>query len=208
MTKTFSLKDIMAMEQRFRATFINSLGGFKSVLLVGTRSGSGKENLAIFSSFFHLGANPPLFGLVIRPDVSPRHTLENILETKSFTLNQIREDFFEKAHHTAARYPREISEFDASGLTAHYRPDFFAPAVNESYIQIGASFKERIDIPLNGTSIIVGQIEWVHLPEEIIHEDGYVDLVQAGTITCSGLDAYHKAEPIKRLTYAKPIIKA
>ena len=106
------------MEQRFRATFINSLGGFKSVLLVGTRSGNGQENLAIFSSFFHLGANPPLFGLVVRPDVSPRHTLENILETKQFTLNQITEDFFEKAHHTAARYPKEISEFQAAGLRA------------------------------------------------------------------------------------------
>ncbi len=194
------------MEQRFRATFINSLGGFKSVLLVGTRSASGNENLAIFSSFFHLGANPPLFGLVVRPDVSPRHTLENIIETGSFTLNQIREEFFEKAHHTSARYPREISEFSAAGLTAHYRADFFAPAVNESYIQIGASFKERKDIELNGTSIIIGQIEWVNIPSDIIQEDGYVDLVKAGTITCSGLDAYHKAEEIKRLPYAKPRI--
>lgn len=126
------------------------------------------------------------------------------METKSFTLNQITEDFFEKAHHTAARYPKEMSEFNAAGLTAHYRPDFFAPAVSESYIQIGASFKERIDIALNGTTIIVGQIEWVRLPENIIEEDGYVDLVKAGTITCSGLDAYHKASEIKRLPYAKP----
>lgn len=206
MTKTITFEDMMAMEQRFRATFINSLGGFKSVLLVGTRSGNGQENLAIFSSFFHLGANPPLFGLVVRPDVSPRHTLENILETKCFTLNQISEDFFEKAHHTSARYPKEISEFNAAGLTAHYRPDFFAPAVSESHVQIGASFKERIDIALNGTSIIVGQIEWVRLPEEIIESDGYVDLVKAGTITCSGLDAYHKTTEIKRLPYAKPKI--
>ena len=58
----FSSTDISQMEQRFRASFINSLGGFKSVVLVGTANESGETNLAIFNSLFHIGANPPLCG--------------------------------------------------------------------------------------------------------------------------------------------------
>ncbi|MCJ8275234.1 MAG: flavin reductase family protein, partial [Bdellovibrionales bacterium] len=46
---------------------VNSLSGFKSANLVGTQSKDGQTNLAMFSSFFHLGANPPLMGFVLRP---------------------------------------------------------------------------------------------------------------------------------------------
>jgi hypothetical protein len=34
--------------------------------------------------------------------------------------------------------------------------------------------------------------------------DGFVDLEKAGTLTCSGLDSYHKTARIARLSYAKP----
>jgi len=71
----FSSKDIQGFEQRYRARFINSLGGYKSLSLIGTRSRAGNTNLAVFNSFFHIGANPPLFGFIVRPDSVERHTL-------------------------------------------------------------------------------------------------------------------------------------
>lgn len=205
MASIITRQQIDEMEQRYRASFINSLGGFKSTLLVGTRSAAGQENLAIFSSFFHLGANPPLFGLVVRPDVSRRHTLENIIETGFFTLNQITPDFVEAAHHTSARYPEDISEFEASGLHPEYLENFQAPSVMESIIKWGCAFKERHDMAINGTSIIVGEILWVSVPNELIGQDGFVDLEAAQTVTCSGLDRYHTTKHITRLPYAKPI---
>jgi flavin reductase (DIM6/NTAB) family NADH-FMN oxidoreductase RutF len=91
MNKEFNLTDILAFEQRFRAMFINSLGGFKSLALIGTRSREGNTNLAVFNSLFHIGTNPPLFGLIVRPDSVDRHTLSNILETGEFTVNHVRE---------------------------------------------------------------------------------------------------------------------
>lgn len=197
-------EEIDSMEQRFRGTFINSIGGFKPALLVGTANKNDGQNLAIFSSFFHLGANPPLFGLVVRPDVSPRHTLENILETHEFTLNQIHTSFIENAHHTAARYPREISEFEASKLTPEKIEGFSAPFVKESLLSIGARFIERIDIKHNGTSILVNEMAWIRLPENAIEADGFVSLEKLNTATCAGLDAYYSTHLIKRLPYAKP----
>jgi flavin reductase (DIM6/NTAB) family NADH-FMN oxidoreductase RutF len=80
-TSYFSSSDIMSFEKRYRAAFINSLGGFKSVCLIGTINNIKQSNLAIFNSIVHIGANPPLIGFVVRPDSVERHTLENILET-------------------------------------------------------------------------------------------------------------------------------
>ena len=87
--KRITKDEIIDMETRFRTNFINSISGFKSVGLIGTISKDNQINLAIFSQVFHLGANPALMGFIIRPDISPRHTLENIEETKYFTFNHI-----------------------------------------------------------------------------------------------------------------------
>ena len=53
----------------------------------------GQTNLAIFSQIFHIGANPPLVGILVRPDSVDRHTLRNIRETSWFTINHIQESF-------------------------------------------------------------------------------------------------------------------
>ena len=200
-------KDILALEQRYRAMFINSLGGFKSLSVIGTRSRSGQSNLAVFNSFFHIGANPPLFGFIIRPDSVERHTLNNILATRIFTVNHVREEFYQAAHQTSARYPENVSEFDATHLTEESIPGFYAPFVAESYVKIGASFRQKIDIELNGTIMILAEITYISIPEDSLMPDGFVDLEKAGTITCAGLDSYHRTERIARLTYAKPETK-
>lgn len=204
MTKEFNLTDILAFEQRYRATFINSLGGFKSLALIGTRSREGNTNLAVFNSLFHIGANPPLFGLIVRPDSVDRHTLSNILETGEFTVNHVSEAFYDNAHQTSARYPSDISEFEATKLTEEYKAGYYAPFVKESHIQIAAHFIQKIDIQENGTLMIIAKIKSVSMPEDCLQTDGFVDLEKAGTITVSGLDSYHRTEKIARLAYAKP----
>jgi flavin reductase (DIM6/NTAB) family NADH-FMN oxidoreductase RutF len=202
----FSSKDIQGFEQRYRARFINSLGGYKSLSLIGTRSREGNTNLAVFNSFFHIGANPPLFGFIVRPDSVERHTLSNILETGMFTVNHVREEFYVAAHQTSARYDENVSEFAAVGLTEEFKPGFYPPFVAESEVKIGADFRQRIDIAQNGTVIILAEITYVSIPEGSLEKDGFIDLETAGTITCSGLDSYHRTELIGRLTYAKPEI--
>lgn len=202
--KQFSLNDIMSLDQRYRATFINSLGGFKSVCLIGTKNNNNQTNLAVFSSIVHIGANPPLIGFVVRPDITERHTLENILENKFYTINHINEKIYKQAHQTSARYERAISEFNTTCLTEEYRNNFFAPFVKESHIQLGMEFKEKHDFTINGTSFIIGEIKEVYFPTECLQVDGFLDLELANTITCSGLDSYHTTKKTERLPYAKP----
>ena len=204
MNTTLNFVQLMDMEQRKRAQFINSISGFRSVALIGTTDAKGQTNLAIFSSIVHIGSNPPLLSFIMRPDSVERHTLTNIMDTGFYTINHINADMYEKAHQTSARYPKSVSEFDAAQLTPVFKNDFVAPFVAESQIQIGMEFRERIEININQTSMIIGEIKFVHYPTNCLLEDGFIDIEKAGTITSTGLDSYHTTQVLKRLEYAKP----
>lgn len=195
---------LMEMEKQERVNFVNSLGGFKSVTLIGTKNKDEQLNLAVFSSIMHIGANPPLMGVIFRPGVVERHTLENILQTEFFTINHINEAIYKQAHQSSARYDRYISEFEVTNLHPEYKNGFFAPFVQESYVQIGMQFKQRIDLEINNTILIIAEIKQVYFPADCQSEDGYLDIEKANTITCSGLDSYHKTVRLDRLSYAKP----
>jgi flavin reductase (DIM6/NTAB) family NADH-FMN oxidoreductase RutF len=191
------------LDKRFRTHFINSLSGFKSVNLVGTKSESTGLNLSIVSSVIHLGANPALMGFIMRPASVPRNTYENIIETGSYTFNHILPEFYKQAHQTSARYPANVSEFEAVGLTPEFSEGFYAPYVQESRLKIGMNFLEEVPIQLNGTILIIGEIAEIIYPEDCQLEDGFIDLIKAETVTCSGLDSYHTVEKLARLSYAK-----
>ncbi|MGB2012018.1 MAG: flavin reductase family protein, partial [Akkermansiaceae bacterium] len=127
--------DIEGMEKLHRVQFATTLPGPKPISLVGTRSISGVANLAPFSSITHLGSYPLLIGMVTRPDVVERNTLQNILDTESWTLNHVTPETVERAHQCSARYPGNVSEFEATGLTELTREGVTAPFVKECPIR-------------------------------------------------------------------------
>lgn len=200
----FDKTNIDDMDKAFRAMFINSLSGFKSANLLGTRAADGSSNLSVVSSAVHLGAHPPLMGIVFRPDVSPRHSLDNIRETGVFTLNHINEAIMPQAHQTAARYPRDTSEFEACGLSMEHHADFHAPSVKEAAIAMGLELREEHPLTINGTHFVIAEIVWVRLNKDWVASDGYVDIESAGTLAISGLDGYHRTKNISRMAYPKP----
>lgn len=197
-------ENLLAFEKLYRTNFVNSLSGFKSANLIGTISGDGKTNLAIFSSVIHVGANPPLVGMLVRPVSVPRHTYTNIKETGHFTINHINRNIYKQAHQTSARYDKEISEFDECGLTPEFSTNVKAPYVRESNIKIGCRFVEEHQIKTNETIFIVGEVIEVIIPDDVLMHDGYVDIEKAETIAISALDSYHQTKRISRLSYAKP----
>lgn len=202
--KEFSLADIMAMDKDYRKTLINSISGFKSLQMVGTINLSGAPNLAIFNSIFHVGAQPPYIGLVVRPDANEHETMSNILETKNYTLNNVVSKYFVEAHQTSARYLAGQSEFDTCGFTEQYIDGFSAPFVKEANVKIGLEFKEYLPFLLNKTKIVIGEVKHILVDEELLNEDGFVDLQKADSVTSAGLDAYYTTNFLGRLSYAKP----
>jgi flavin reductase (DIM6/NTAB) family NADH-FMN oxidoreductase RutF len=200
----FTQENIKSLEQRYRATFINSLAGYKQAVLVGTISADGHSNLAIFNSLLHIGANPALYGLLFRPDTVKRDTLTNILDTEVYTLNYVRTTDFEKAHQTSAKYEAAVSEFAAVGFSEQYAENFKAPFVQEAVVKIGMHLEDKIDIRINGTILLIGSLQRIEIAEKLVHSDGFVALEKAGILACSGLDAYYSTQLLGRLSYARP----
>ncbi len=201
----FTAKELGGLEKLERVNLINTISGYKPANLIGTISADGQTNLAIFSSVVHLGTNPPLFGFITRPPTEvPSHTYENLKEVGVYTINHVHQTFIENAHYTSAKFDRETSEFAACNLTEEYLEDFAAPFVRESQIKLGLRFVEEIPIKLNGTILIIGELEHLILPENVLDLDGNVDLNAAGEVCVSGLDGYHPVEKAVRFPFARP----
>ena len=202
--KTITSTEIKKYDSRYRARLINSLSGPKSANLIGTKSLSNQENLCVVSSCFHLGADPALMGLIFRPAVVERHTFENIMETKQFSINHINSSIVKQAHQTSARYPREVSEFNATELHSEYIDKFKAPFVRESSLQVGLELKESQHLSINKTELVIGEIKIIRVSEDYIQADGFIDLLGLGSQAVTGLDCYHSLQKGERLSYAKP----
>ena len=199
-----SASSIKTWERFYRANFINSLTGFKSVNLIGTINSAGKTNLGIFSSIVHIGSDPALVGYINRPTKAAPHTISNIQASGVYTINHIHPSFLEKAHQTSAKYADEISEFDEVGLTPEFITTMKAPFVKESRVKYALSLKEIIPIQLNDTFLVIGEIQHVKLEDDILLADGFLSLDKVSSLCSNGTDGYYSTQLINRYHYAKP----
>ena len=199
-------QSLQSLDKRQRVALVNSLPGFKPVVLVGTVNEDNRTNLCVINSCFHMGADPALMGMIIRPapEGTERHTLENILATQTFSVNAVTRDMAQRAHHTSARFTRDQSEFDACGFAEHWQEGFRAPFVSESPLQLGLTLAEHLPLTINGTHLIIGSIEQIHLSDNAQRNDGSLDLQGMDIVAGVGLNAYHSTGTYQRFSYAKP----
>jgi flavin reductase (DIM6/NTAB) family NADH-FMN oxidoreductase RutF len=201
--KHYSKKDINEMNRIYRLNLINSCTGYKSANLIGTISTNKIYNVAVFSSITHLGSDPALLTFIVRPTTVPRDTYKNIRDTKEFTVNHINVDDIEDAHHTSARYPEMISEFDMTKLEKEFKDGYSAPFVKSSKIKLGCKFLNQYEIKENNTLLMVAEINDIFFEENIIEKDGWLNLDTAKTVTVNGLDGYALPKLAQRFKYAK-----
>ena len=201
--KHYSKKDINEMNRIYRLNLINSCTGYKSANLIGTISTNKIYNVAVFSSITHLGSDPALLTFIVRPTTVPRDTYKNIIDTKQFTVNHINVDDIEDAHHTSARYPEMISEFDMTKLEKEFKDGYSAPFVKSSKIKLGCKFLNQYEIKENNTLLMVAEINDIFFEKNIIQMDGWLNFDTAKTVTVNGLDGYALPKLVDRFKYAK-----
>lgn len=202
--KHFSKSQINSMDKIFRLNLINSCTGYKSANLIGTSSDENILNLAVFSSITHLGSNPALLGFIVRPTIVPRDSYKNILSNKFFTVNHIHVNDIEDAHHTSARYPSKVSEFDMTKFESEYLNGFPAPFVKSSKIKLGCKYLNKYEIKENDTLLMVAEISDIYFENEYLNKDGWLQLDKAKSVAINGLDGYALPSLIDRYKYAKP----
>ena len=202
--KQFTQEAIKALDHLYRINLINSCSGFKSANLIGSISKTGQENVAVFSSVTHVGSNPPLLGFFCRPTTVSRHTYDNIKQTGLFTLNHIHESIIESAHHTSAKYDRDISEFDMTTLHSEYKEKCIAPFVKNAPVQMEMFYKEEYHIKTNDTILVIAEIKNLYINETLLENDGFINLSKGKIAAINGLDAYTIPVLKQRLDYQRP----
>jgi flavin reductase (DIM6/NTAB) family NADH-FMN oxidoreductase RutF len=200
----YTREDINGLGKIFRINLINSCSGYKSANLLGSISNEGTTNVAVFSSVTHMGSNPPTLGFILRPTTVPRNTYKNIKETGVFTINHIFEEILEDAHHTSAKYPEEVSEFDVTNLETEFKGDCIAPFVKGSPVQMKMRYMEEYLIKTNDVIHVIAQIEELYVQDDLLQEDGFINLSEGKVAAINGLDAYAVANTNTRFSYQRP----
>ena len=200
----FNFNDIQNLEKIFKINLINSCSGFKSANLLGSISEEGVSNVAVFSSVTHLGSKPPTLGFILRPTTVPRDTYKNIKDLGVFTINHIHEGIIEDAHHTSAKYPKDVSEFNMTGLQEEFKGAFKAPFVKGAPVQMSMKFIEEIYVPSNDVMLIVSQIQELYIDDELLQEDGLINLSKGNIAAINGLDTYTIPQFKTQLSYQRP----
>ncbi len=202
----FNTKEINSLEHLYKINLINSCAGYKSANLIATKSIENITNVAIFSSITHIGSSPPLLGFFLRPTTVLRNTYENIMETGFFTINHIHKKILKDAHHTSAKYDKNISEFDVTDLETEYKDHFYAPFVKDCPIQLSMKYIEEYDIKSNNTKLVIGEIQGLYIKENLLEEDGFINLSKGTIAAINGLDGYAIPNLKQRFEYQRPII--
>ena len=151
----------------------------RPIALVSTISPDGRHNLAPFSLFNMVSANPPVLFIspALRRDGSAKDTLINVEATGEFVVATVTADIAQAMANCAADLAYEESEFDFSGLTptpsTHVRP----PLVREAKVNTECTLRQIVktgDGP-GSSSVIFGDIVAIHISDEILDADGLID---------------------------------
>lgn len=148
----------------------------RPIAFVSSLSATGIRNLAPFSFFTGISANPPVicFSPMVRAsDGNAKDTLRNIKETREFVVNVVSEPFAVQMNVCSAEFPPDVDEFERSRLTPIASHLVKPPRVQESMVNMECRLVQVVEIstkPLGG-SLVIGEVLCFHVSDEIF--DGY-----------------------------------
>lgn len=141
----------------------------------------GRRNLAPFSYFNAVCANPPhvLFCPTIRStDRGVKDTLRNVRQTGEFVVNIVSEPLAEAMNVTATEYPPEVDEFDAAGVTAEPAQVVRPPRVAESRVHYECRVAQIVEIGegIGSGSVVIGEVLHLQVSDELLFDGDKIEL--------------------------------
>jgi flavin reductase (DIM6/NTAB) family NADH-FMN oxidoreductase RutF len=151
----------------------------RPIALASTVDTEGRTNLAPFSFFNAVSANPPL--VAFSPALGGRtgakkDTLRNIEEIGQFVIATVTEVIADQANACAAALPPGQCEFAYSGLTPVPAERVAASLVAESPVNIECELVEIHSYGSEGGAgnLIVGRILLLHVDPSVLDEEGRI----------------------------------
>lgn len=148
----------------------------RPIAWVSTVDGQGVRNLAPYSFFTVVSANPPV--LCFCPSVrepknglrAVKDTLANIRETGEFVVNIVDEALVEAMNRSAAQVAPEEDEFLLAGVTAVEGVSVRVPRVAEAPVQMECRLRQIVEVsalPMGG-SLVLGEVVQFHVSSAVL----------------------------------------
>jgi flavin reductase (DIM6/NTAB) family NADH-FMN oxidoreductase RutF len=174
MTLDFSALDARTAYQWMIATILP-----RPIAWVSTISADGRTNLAPFSFFQGVTANPPtlMFVPVNNRQGEKKDTVRNIEAVPEFVVNLVSHELGEQMNQTAALLPYGESEFEKFGITAAVSTRVRPPRVAAAPVAFECTL-DRIVLVGEGplaANVIFGRIQTAHIRDAVLSADGRPD---------------------------------
>lgn len=178
----------------------------RPIAWVSTLSPGGVPNLAPFSFFNGVGANPPavVFCPTNNRNGTRKDTIVNVEATRQFVVNTVPYHLAEKMNATSAELPYETCEFTACGLTQVASTIVKPPGVAESPIRMECELLQVVNVgegPL-ASHVVIGRIVMMHVDEAVMDVSGQIDQAKlaligrmGGSLYCRTSDRFSMERP-------------
>jgi flavin reductase (DIM6/NTAB) family NADH-FMN oxidoreductase RutF len=178
----------------------------RPIAWVSTISADGKTNLAPFSFFQGITANPPTLMFVPVNDRAgnKKDTTRNIEQVPEFVVNLVPFALAEKMNACAALLPYGESEFDAFGIAAARSERVQPPRVADAPVAFECTLHQIVRIgegPL-AANVVFGRIQVAHVRDEVLGADGRPDAGKLDLIGRMGGESY--ARTTERFALKRP----
>jgi flavin reductase (DIM6/NTAB) family NADH-FMN oxidoreductase RutF len=174
---------------------------------ISTLDEQGRSNLAPFSFFNAVCANPPhvMLGINIRgTDRGQKDTLSNLRDTGEFVVNIVTEELAGAMNLTSTELPAWVDEFEFAGLSKSPAAAVRPPRVAASPIHYECRVANIIDISAEpgGGSVVIGRIVHIHIDETVLIGEDKIQLSAfkpvgrlSGSAYCRVTDIFELVRP-------------
>lgn len=143
----------------------------RPIAWVSSRSADGTPNLAPFSFFNVVGANPPTVVFCpMQPDGAPmKDTLQNLKEHPEFVIQVVSHELAEKMNVTAGDFAPGVNEFEVAGLTEQAARTVSVPRVAEARAHLECKVSQIIPVGEGGGSgsLVLGEVLCIEIDDSV-----------------------------------------
>ncbi len=169
---------------------------------ISSISADGIHNLAPFSQFQNLTFDPPyvMFAANQNSLEARKDTVVNVEQTGEFVYNMATYDLRDAVNRSAAEVPPEVDEFSLAGVTKAPSIKVRPCRVAESPVQFECRYYQTIRLPGNGpmgtVDVIIGRVVFVHIKNEVLTQDGRLDILKVRPLARLGYYDYTTVDSI------------
>ena len=172
--------------------------GPRPIAFASTIDKQGRPNLSPFSFFNVFSANPPI--LIFSParrgrDNTVKHTYNNAKAIAEVVINVVNYEMVQQVSLSSTEYAEGVNEFKKAGFTM-LRSDVVQPfRVKEAPVQFECRINEIVELGEEGGAgnLVVCEVLKMHIQEEILDENGYIDQHKIDLVARMGGNWYTRA---------------